>query len=367
MSRSSTGVAGVAGLGRATLGAAGFGNVSGTFGVRAASSTRGIVDLVGTSSALRLATRASRAYESPGFAKVAGTTRLLERLTAGVTFDDRFAKAGLSAANVLKGNSGVRAGGAVTALDGLRSRAFVGGNIGLIGELAATKVLASKALATPSLVSLTKTANVAGFTNSAGLRFGTSGSVAKLGLAARGSVADSIARSVTSDFLRLGGAHTEVTAVLARQRALVDTSRLRVIATQAQAFGGVQSPMTDLFRDTLARIPATEGPPLDRGVLVDDQATVTDWVRGLVEYLIDAAGLTERDLQEDVVVATVYSMAALLMLAFLLHHPTVALIFGLVGGPAAHPTGVVVSKMTRKVYRHLNATPGQVREGDADV
>lgn len=176
------------------------------------------------------------------------------------------------------------------------------------------------------------------------------------------SVVDTIAGQVAKDFLNLGGPNNKVTTLLSQQRALIDNQTLRTLAANAQALNGLPLPTVDLLREAVAHIPATSGPPLRDDVLIDNPAAVTDWLSSIVDRIVHAAGWTERDLKEDAVVAYVYTLAALLMLAFLLYHPVLATVCGYLGVGGAHQTGHTVSKMTRKLYRaHISARPEDSR------
>jgi hypothetical protein len=89
------------------------------------------------------------------------------------------------------------------------------------------------------------------------------------------------------------------------------------------------------------------------GLLSDDLADVGLWVSEVMQRVLDASGLRDRDLLEDEVAACVYLMTFSLVLALLVQFPFMVTVSGLTGLLPAHGTGVAMSKLGRRGVRKL--------------
>ena len=100
----------------------------------------------------------------------------------------------------------------------------------------------------------------------------------------------------------------------------------------------------------LAREPI---PTLPDGLLTDNLDDVQSWVSQVMAAILQASGLSERDLLEDAVAGWVYTMTFCMVLALLVQFPFMATIAGLTGALPAHGTARVASKLARRGLRTL--------------
>lgn len=100
----------------------------------------------------------------------------------------------------------------------------------------------------------------------------------------------------------------------------------------------------------LAREPI---PTLRDGLLTDDLDDVQSWVSQVMAAILQASGLSERDLLENAIAGWIYTMTFCMVLALLVQFPFMATIAGLTGALPAHGTARVASKLARRGLRRL--------------
>ena len=147
------------------------------------------------------------------------------------------------------------------------------------------------------------------------------------------------ARSVATDFLKVGVRYSAEDGVVAvaRRAALLDIAEPhRLVEAARSAEPGAVSTDEAIQSVVIKAVYAVPPPVDDRGLLVDDPATVSSRVAALVTPALTATGLSERDLNEDAVAAYVYLLVGSIVFAMLLNLPIFAALGGMLG-VAAHP------------------------------
>uniref|UniRef100_UPI00196656D5 hypothetical protein n=1 Tax=Nocardioides sp. 616 TaxID=2268090 RepID=UPI00196656D5 len=170
------------------------------------------------------------------------------------------------------------------------------------------------------------------------------------------SLSAAMARSITSNFLKVGVRYSleDGVTAMARRASVLDVEELHRLVGAARDAAPKAVPTDEVIQAVVLKAVYAVPLPVDeQGLLVDDAALVSSWVAALVERALAAAGLSERDLKEDAVAGYVYLLVGSIVFALLLNLPVFAGLGGMLG-IAAHPPAKVAAKVSRTVYRRLN-------------
>jgi hypothetical protein len=133
--------------------------------------------------------------------------------------------------------------------------------------------------------------------------------------------------------------------------AFSDLEQLGEAARQLEPDGfNVNDTLGRALRGAAVLIPPTAGD----GLLSDDSSVVGRWVSTVMQQVLDASGLSERDLLEDAVAACVYVTTFSLVVALLVQFPLMLSLAGLTGLGSAHGAGCTASKLARQGLQTLD-------------